>query len=45
VLEDSEGGEGTAVIIEDPRGGTFSATSGEKRGGGSGEKRGGGSGC
>jgi hypothetical protein len=34
VLEDSEGGEGMAIIIEDPRGGTFSATSRKKRGGG-----------
>jgi hypothetical protein len=35
----------SAVVVEDPRGGTFSKTSRKKRGGGSGEKRGGGWGC
>jgi hypothetical protein len=35
----------SAIVVEDPCGGTFSATSRKKRGGGSGEKRGGGWGC
>jgi hypothetical protein len=35
----------SAVVVEDPRGRTFSATSRKKMGGGSGEKRGGGWGC
>jgi hypothetical protein len=39
--EYSKGGERAAVVVEDPRGRTFSATSRKKRGNGSGEKRGG----
>jgi hypothetical protein len=35
----------SAIVVEDPCCGTFSATSRKKRGGGSGEKRGGGWGC